>query len=195
MPPPPSITFVTGNANKLHEVQRLLGPSISVTHIDLDLEEIQGSVEDIAVAKARAAAAVVGGPVLVEDSALEFDALHGMPGPYIKWVYEAVGNEGLCRMLDGQANKKARAVCTFGYCPGNTGKNPPVALFQGTTQGTIVAPRWSPDRVPFGWTPIFQPDNWDLTFAEMSLEQKHSFSARAVALGKFRDYVMKWDQE
>ena len=67
MPPPPSITFVTGNANKLHEVQRLLGPSISVTHIDLDLEEIQGSVEDIAVAKARAAAAVVGGPVLVED--------------------------------------------------------------------------------------------------------------------------------
>ncbi|OSX72376.1 hypothetical protein BU14_0442s0011 [Porphyra umbilicalis] len=60
----------------------------------LDLPELQGTPAAIAGAKATAAAAAVGGPVLVEDTGLEFSALGGLPGPYIKWFLDALGVGG-----------------------------------------------------------------------------------------------------
>ena len=62
--------------------------------MDVDLPEYQGTIEEIARMKCRFAAERVKGPVLVEDTAMGFDALKGLPGPYIKWFLKAVGPEG-----------------------------------------------------------------------------------------------------
>lgn len=79
----PSINFVTGNANKLREVKAILEPGIEVRSNPLDLEEVQGSIEEVTLSKCRRAAEAVQGPVLVEDTALCFNALGGLPGPYM----------------------------------------------------------------------------------------------------------------
>jgi inosine triphosphate pyrophosphatase len=84
---PQTLCFVTGNANKLRElVSSLVGRSdVHLESRALDLPELQGKVEEIAIAKAKRASEIVGGFVLVEDTCLQFKALNGLPGPYIKW--------------------------------------------------------------------------------------------------------------
>lgn len=77
------VTFVTGNAKKLEEVKAILGQSIPFQSLKLDLPELQGEPEDISKEKARLAAIQVNGPVLVEDTCLCFNALKGLPGPYM----------------------------------------------------------------------------------------------------------------
>jgi inosine triphosphate pyrophosphatase len=67
--------------------------------VALDLPELQGKPEEVAREKARSAARLVEGPVLVEDTSLCFRALNGLPGCYIKDFLGAVGHDGLNRML------------------------------------------------------------------------------------------------
>jgi inosine triphosphate pyrophosphatase len=76
------ITFVTGNANKLEEVKRMLAksaPAVNIVSQDVDLPEIQGLPDDVARRKCEAAAKLIRGPVLVEDTSLCFNALQGAP--------------------------------------------------------------------------------------------------------------------
>ena len=79
-----------------------------MTSQDIDLPEYQGEPEEIAEKKCKLAAEHIGGPVLTEDTSLCFNALGGMPGPYIKWFLSKIGPEGntvfniisaLCSML------------------------------------------------------------------------------------------------
>ena len=74
-------------------------------------------------------------PVIVEDVSLCFDALHGMPGPYIKWFISSLGPQGLHDMLAGFENKKATVVCAIAYC-GGVGEKPYIAY--GKVQGSIT---------------------------------------------------------
>ncbi|KAI0920806.1 hypothetical protein AcW1_005023 [Taiwanofungus camphoratus] len=91
--------FVTGNANKLREVRAILGASsIEVDSQDLDVPEIQGSTREVAAAKCRRAAELIGGPCITEDTALCFEALNGLPGPYIKYFLKELGHEGSSRL-------------------------------------------------------------------------------------------------
>ena len=83
---PKHLTFLTSNAGKLREFQAVMSnlPDLTVTNRgDIDIDEIQGTIEEIARDKASMGAAAVGGPVLTEDTALEFRALSGLPGPYM----------------------------------------------------------------------------------------------------------------
>lgn len=80
---PPVVNFITGNANKLREVKHILEPAITVNSQSVDLPELQGTVEEVTLEKCRVAAQLVGGPVLVEDTCLCFNALGGLPGPYM----------------------------------------------------------------------------------------------------------------
>lgn len=125
------IVFVTGNAKKLEEFVTILGKSFAkgITNRKIDLPEYQGEIEDICREKCKAAANIIDGPVIIEDTCLAFDALNGLPGPYIKWFLDKVGPEGLHKMLQGFDNKGAEAICTFAYCGGNP--EDPVLLFQG----------------------------------------------------------------
>jgi inosine triphosphate pyrophosphatase len=85
------ITFVTGNLLKLKEAQHILDSTCSVpfelvAYGELDLDELQSDIpEKIAAAKCRLAAKAVGWPVMIDDTSLCFNALGGLPGPYIKW--------------------------------------------------------------------------------------------------------------
>jgi len=60
----------------------------------------------------------IGGPCITEDTALGFEALGGLPGPYIKYFLESVGHSGLNAMLDGFSTRNAQAICTFAYSAG-----------------------------------------------------------------------------
>lgn len=176
------LTFVTGNANKLKEVTQLLGADLRSAKIDLP--ELQGSYAEIVGAKARAAAERVAGPVVVDDTSLEFLALGDeLPGPYIKWFLAQLGPEGLVKLLAAFPDKRANAVCAVGYCAG-PGAAPRV--FVGKTAGTIVAPRGSRD---FGWDCIFEPEGFAQTYAEMDKPQKNAISHRGKAFGMLREFL------
>ncbi|AOW02097.1 YALI0B22924p [Yarrowia lipolytica CLIB122] len=179
-----SVVFVTGNAGKLRETNHILAPTgIELTSHKLDLEETQGTIEEVSIAKAKAAAKILNKPVLVEDTALGFAALKGLPGVYIKWFLDSLGHEGLNKMLAGFEDKSATAWCTFAYCGG---PDEDVLLFQGTCEGTIVPPRGENN---FGWNAVFEPKGYTETFAEMSEETKNAISHRFKALEKLKVFL------
>ncbi|KAJ1679993.1 nucleoside triphosphate pyrophosphohydrolase ham1 [Spiromyces aspiralis] len=150
------VVFVTGNANKLKEVRAILSRLIEVESRDID-----------------------------QDTCLGFNAMHGLPGPYIKWFLKELKPEGLYKMLDGFSDKSGYALCTFAYCAG-PGHDP--ILFEGKTPGTIVAPR-GPQN--FGWDPVFQPDGHNQTYAEMEPVLKNTISHRYKALAVFKEFLGK----
>ncbi|QKX60814.1 uncharacterized protein TRUGW13939_07960 [Talaromyces rugulosus] len=176
-----AINFITGNENKLIEVRAILGDTVTVNSKAVDVPEIQGTSEEIAIEKCRRAADEVGGPVLTEDTALEFHALKGLPGPYIKWFLESLGLDGLNKMLDPYEDRSAEAVCTFAFSHG-PGEEP--ILFQGRTLGKIVAAR-GPTK--FGWDPIFEYEGQ--TYAEMDKAEKNKISHRFKALVKLKEWL------
>lgn len=187
-----TITFVTGNANKLREViQILCGGDInsakigkfSITNQKIDLDEIQGSIEEVTIHKTKQAVEEVKGPVLVEDTCLGFNALNNLPGPYIKWFVKSIGLDGLVKMLVGFEDKSANAITTFGFCEG---PGLPVHIFQGITTGTIVN---SSGPTDFGWDSIFKPDGFETTYAEMKGEAKNKISQRGKALNKVKQFL------
>merc|ERR1712137_1197361 len=141
-----ALTFVTGNKNKLKEVEAILGPLISLTNHPLDLPELQGEPDEISIEKCKLAVAELKRPVIVEDTCLCFNALEGLPGPYIKWFLSKLGHDGLNKMLAGWEDKSAYALCTFAYSDGNPAN--PIQVFIGRTEGRIVVPRGPRN---FGW--------------------------------------------
>ncbi|KAJ8947990.1 hypothetical protein NQ314_008506 [Rhamnusium bicolor] len=180
------ITFVTGNSKKLEEVIQILGSDFprQLVSRKLDLPELQGEINEVSILKAKEAHRQVLGPVVVEDTALCFNSLKGLPGPYIKWFLEKLGPEGLYRLLHGFEDKSAQAVCTFAYHPG--GEDDEVVLFQGKTNGVIVSPKGPTD---FGWDACFQPCDYNITYAEMPKTEKNKISHRYKALDLFRNYI------
>ncbi|KAK1050677.1 nucleoside triphosphate pyrophosphohydrolase ham1 [Friedmanniomyces endolithicus] len=81
---PKDLNFITGNKNKLAEVQAILSPTaVNLRSQAIDLPELQGTIEEISIDKARRAAEKVQGPVLVEDTCLCFNAFNELPGPYV----------------------------------------------------------------------------------------------------------------
>lgn len=186
---PKVVTFVTGNQNKLKEVRAILGDDHADKFVleakKVDLPELQGEPEDIAKEKASLAAKDIGGPTLVEDTSLCYNALKGLPGPYVKWFLDKTGHEGLVNMLAAYEDKSAHAQCIFAYCEG-PGAEP--AVFVGKTDGVIVPARGPTD---FGWDPVFQPDGFEQTYAEMDKAVKNSISHRYRALEKFREFIAR----
>ncbi|CAG8671000.1 20696_t:CDS:2, partial [Racocetra persica] len=160
------IVFVTGNVKKLEEVQAILGTTVELVHYKLDLTEIQGTSREVSADKCRRASIELNGPAITEDTCLCFNALEGLPGPYIKWFLDKLGHHDLIpkqssycltKMLSGFEDKTAYALCTFAYSA-KPGTEP--VLFEGRTNGKIVPPRGATN---FGWDPIFQPDGFDQT--------------------------------
>ncbi|XP_053928596.1 inosine triphosphate pyrophosphatase isoform X1 [Cuculus canorus] len=128
----------------------------------------------------------VQGPVIVEDTCLCFNALGGLPGPYIKWFLEKLKPEGLYKLLAGFEDKSAYALCTFAFSTGNLEE--PVKLFKGQTHGLIVEPRGPRD---FGWDPCFQPDGYNQTYAELPKAVKNSISHRYRALSELSAFLLQ----
>jgi len=174
------ICFCTGNVNKLREVQQIIGDSVSLESASLDLPELQGEPLEISAAKCRVAFERLKQPVIVEDTSLCFNALGGLPGPYIKWFLDKLGPEGIWRLLAGFEDKTAYALCVFAYWDGTTDKP---LLFQGRTDGVITTPR---GPVDFGWDPVFIPDGFQQSYAEMGKLTKNTISHRYKALEQLK---------
>jgi len=185
------LVMVTGNAKKLEEVKQILDAGeekvpFEVTSQKVDLPELQGaSPQEIAREKCKLAAQTVNGPVMVEDTCLCYNALQGLPGPYIKWFLDKLGHDGLNKLLAGYEDKSAYALCIFALSAGN-GCEP--RLFEGRTDGRIVAARGPTD---FGWDPVFEPmEGSGKTFAEMEKVDKNAISHRGRALGALRSWLV-----
>ncbi|KZT29494.1 Maf/Ham1 [Neolentinus lepideus HHB14362 ss-1] len=151
--------------------------------------EVQGTTQEVAIAKCKRAAELIGGPCITEDTALCFDALNGLPGPYIKHFLEALGHAGLNTLLTGFPTTAATALCTFAYTPG---PHTPPLLFEGRTDGRIV-----PARGPgvFGWDSVFEVAGAGKTYAEMPPAEKNALSHRYKALDKLRAYLQTLEGE
>ena len=182
------IAFVTGNAMKAREMQRILSEKdnglIDLRLVTVDLPEIQ-EVDTLAIAKHKAiqGTQLVGGPCVVEDTSLQFHALGGMPGPYIKWFMQKLGVSGLHKILYAYDDKTATAVCTLAFCPY---PHADPVMFTGKTTGTIIEPK--PDSK--GWDAIFVPDGETLSFAQMTTEQKNKVSHRGKAVSKWAEWLI-----
>jgi non-canonical purine NTP pyrophosphatase (RdgB/HAM1 family) len=160
--------FITGNQNKADYLSRIL--DVQLDHHKIDLDEIQStSLEEIVTHKVKQAYELMKKPVLVEDVALSFTALGGLPGPFVKFFVDAEdGLEKMCRMCDGLENRNARAACVFGYYDGER-----LQLLRGGLDGTI-AEHPSGDG-GYGWDRIFCPEGYDgRTRAELTEEENEA---------------------
>jgi non-canonical purine NTP pyrophosphatase (RdgB/HAM1 family) len=171
------LVFLTSNPGKAREAAALLGRAVVAR--SLDLPEIQSlDFAEVVTAKALAAAARLGVPVLVEDSGLALPAWKGYPGPLTKFAVGAVGEAGFARLAHAWGDPRAEAVSTLGLAwPGA----PPadVVVAAGRVAGSLaLEPRGANG---FGWDVIFVPEGETRTFAEMSAEEKNSRSHRARA--------------
>jgi inosine triphosphate pyrophosphatase len=165
--------------------------AFNVRIIKVDLPEIQEvNTEAIAKEKALLAAQLAGGPCLVEDTSLQFHALGGMPGPYIKWFQDTLKSEGLYNILMAYSDKSATACCTLAFCPA---PHADPVLFTGKTVGTIVAPVAGGGG--FGWDSIFVPNGSTVPFASMTTEQKNELSHRGKAVRQWAQWVSANRQE
>jgi len=193
---PLEITFITSNKNKALELESILNNSLplslSIKIHSLDLPELQGEPEYIATVKCQFASEQIDGPVIIEDTSLCYNALGGLPGPYVKWFLDKTGLNGLYNLLLGYEDKSAYAQTIFAY---TEGKDFPIHLFIGKLNGKIVQSR---GNLGFGWDPIFQPNILDddntsnkpniLTFGQMTPDKKNSISHRYLALQKVKEY-------
>lgn len=182
--------FCTSNHNKAREFEDILKgwyprlkEQIHISVADIDIPELQGLPQQISEEKCRWAYKQLNKPVVVEDTALEYNCYKGLPGPYVKWFLTALGPAGLHDMLKGQEDKTAVAVTRLALWDVESQK--PV-VFEGRTTGRIVAPR---GRLHFGWDSIFEPDGYTETYGEMSAEEKNKISHRGKAVRQLGLYL------
>jgi inosine triphosphate pyrophosphatase len=174
------IYFITGNKNKFEEIKAII-PQVEL--LDIDLVEIQDVDPEVIIRhKLQEAFKHHPGPFIVEDTSLYLDSLNGLPGPLIKWFMKTIGNEGIYSLADKFGNNIATAKTIIGYAKDNDN----FQFFEGSIEGKIVSPRGD-NR--FGWDPIFQPDGYEKTFAEMEPQEKNKFSMRRLAVNKFKEQL------
>lgn len=211
------IVFITGNKGKLAEVTAILGDSVSLQSLKIDLPELQGpTAEYIVREKAKTAFreaskvlqdhAASGSErriaVMIEDTSLSFDCLGGnLPGPYIKWFLDGIGVAGLHKIAaalgapgateasgNNVTTPTMRAVASCIFTIAFSEDD--IQLFEGTCVGSVVAPR---GESGFGWDPIFEPVEQQSsverkTFAEMSADEKNRISHRSKALAALKGF-------
>ena len=167
------VTFVTGNEHKVNLLSGYMGKKFKHTMIELD--EIQSmSLHEVAEHKVRQAYDIIKSPVLVEDVGVYIKALNGLPGPFIKWFWQALSLQGVCRLMDSYEDRSVSAHITFAYFDGNE-----VIFFDGKIDGHISD---KPRGEGFGWNPIFITEGSSKTLAELQDDNdlKHSLRATTV---------------
>ncbi|SIO73528.1 nucleoside-triphosphate pyrophosphatase [Babesia microti strain RI] len=175
------LTFCSSNKNKYLELSKCFAHLATINWAQLDIPEIQGSLDEIVTYKADYAYKTLNKPVLVEDTALGFTALNGLPGQYIKTFVSKLSLSDITKLLDGFPDKTAVATTTIGFHDGTR-----VHTFSGSLKGKIVQPR---GQFSFGWDPIFVPEFSKSTFAEMTHEEKVRDSHRTRAINAFKQYI------
>ncbi len=183
------VFFATGNIHKFQEARSILGGmGISIGMLKLKGDEVQSeSLQEIAEKSVQNAYRRSQLPIFVEDAGLFIDALKGFPGPYAAYVYCTIGNQGILRLMTDTQNRSATFQSVISYCDSENTVDP--VSFYGESKGTITPKQHTEQgKSGFGFDPIFQPDGSNLTFAEMTVEEKNGYSHRAEAIRRFAEW-------
>lgn len=183
------IIFATSNPNKLKEVKLLLGNKVKVISLkDIgftdDIEETENTIKGNSLLKAKTIFDLYQKPVLAEDTGLEVDTLNGEPGVYSARYAgthcSAVDNmELLLKNMENVDNRKAKFKTVATFFKSDTYKK----QYLGVVNGKILEEKKGKEG--FGYDPIFQPEGFSKTFAEMSNQEKALISHRAIAIKQF----------
>lgn len=193
------IIFATQNQHKVKEIQNILGTqfrllSLKDVGVETELPEHQPILEGNALQKARFIYEQFHLPCFADDTGLEVFALEGAPGVFsarYAGTLDLFGSEEkrteaniqkLLLHLNGQADRRARFRTVIAYIKDNQDY-----IFEGIVEGTITEHKRGYDG--FGYDPVFLPDGFHETFAEMSLPEKNQISHRARAFRKLVDFL------
>lgn len=170
---PERITVVTGNPHKLRELQSIFGDEIELDYMSLELEELQSEPAAIISHKINQAHDQIGRPVIVEDVSAGIKSLDWLPGPYIKHFQEKLGGSALYQLSHHPDSDQVRAVCTMGYKDAHR-----EIIVEGIMYGRLSAPKGEDG---FGFDPIFIPEGYENTLAELGPDIKKQISHRRKA--------------
>lgn len=188
------LIVATRNAHKVEEIRSILHEDdvcdLSVVENPPVVEETGVTFLENATLKAVAISKITEGLVLSDDSGLEVDALGGAPGVYSSRYAgeegnDALNNEKLLRELEGVSPRTARFRCVMVLAR----RGEVLADFSGSVEGEILREPFGAGG--FGYDPLFCPEGYHESFAELGEEVKNSLSHRAKAL----EQVAKWLSE
>lgn len=187
------IIFATGNQNKVNEVRSILPESIEVVSLKeigftQEIEETGTTLIENALLKARTIFEKYKLPVLAEDTGLEVDALNGAPGVYsARYAGRDCNNENNMQLLLSKLKDKSNRNAQFKTIAAYIDVQGKEHLFEGIIKGEIALQKIGKDG--FGYDPIFVPNAYTKSFAQMSKEEKSEISHRAIAIQKFVAFV------
>lgn len=188
------ILFATHNQNKVNELSKKVPSNIELISLqdinfNEEIEETGTTIEANALLKAQFIFEKFKKPCIADDTGLEVEALNSEPGVYsARYAGEeksdSANMQKLLHNLSNKTNRNARFKSVIAYCDGNS-----TFVFEGMISGKIGFEQIGTNG--FGYDPIFIPDGFDKTFAQMSMDEKNQISHRAIAVTKFLDFIAK----
>ena len=187
-----SLCIATNNEHKVEEIRAQLGSFFLLKKLEdigcyEELPETQLTIEGNSIQKATYVFEKYGVSCFADDTGLEVEALNGEPGVYSARYAGPQRNSDdniqlLLAKLQGNQNRRARfkTVITLAEADG-------ISTFEGIVKGVIISEKRG--SMGFGYDPVFQPDGFDRTFAEMSIAEKGEISHRGRALKKLIDFL------
>lgn len=186
------LVFATNNPNKIKEIQSLIPSHISILSLkDIncleDIPETQNTIEGNAMQKSAYVKRNYGYDCFADDTGLEVESLNNEPGVYSARYAGEQRNAGdnmdlLLAKLEEKVNRNARFKTVISVELNGTTKT-----FTGLCEGEITSSKKGDKG--FGYDPIFKPNNYDLTFAEMDLDLKNTIGHRGKAIKSLVDYL------
>ena len=187
-----TIVFATNNAHKLEEVRAIISDKIKIVSLsDIgchdDIPETADTLEGNALLKAAYIKKHFGYDCFADDTGLEVEALNGEPGVrsarYAGYAHDSNANIAkLLHALEGQLNRKARFRTVIAFIG-----NDKTTCFEGIINGEIIEEKRG--ETGFGYDPVFIPDGYSQTFAELGAEIKNKISHRAIAVCKLAEHL------
>lgn len=181
-----NMTVATGNSHKTQEIRAMLGDAYDVTDLKSypelpEVDETGATFLENATLKAVQISEQIGGLVLSDDSGLEVDFLHGAPGVHsarYAGVHgdDTANNAKLLANLEGVESREARFRCVMVLAQNGQ----VLAHFDGAVEGKIIIEQQGAGG--FGYDPLFVPDGYERTFAELGEDVKNGLSHRAQAM-------------
>jgi len=188
------IVFATNNKNKLREIREILGSDfeiVSLSEIDCheDIPETGDTLEENALQKAQFVCDKYHIGCFADDTGLEVEALDGQPGVHSARYAEGTDHDSEANMakllanLEDKSNRNARFRTIIVLLQPNA---QPI-YFEGRVDGQIATEKHGTEG--FGYDPIFVPEGYDKSFAELGEEIKNTISHRARAVVKLSEYL------
>lgn len=182
------LKFITSNKYKFQEIQAVLANyNIEIEQADIDYpENKEDDLETVAQKASKDLAEKLQEPVIVEDTGFYFDAYNNFPGPHPKFIFNAIGFDGIFRLLAGK-DRGFTCKTVIGYC--EPSQDP--ILFIGEMKGQVTEEIFNPEADTMPYNHIIIPDGFSKTVSEMNLEEKNSVLQRAKATRKMGEYLSR----